>query len=353
MTRLTAFAVLVLARTVLANPVADSVADYSTMQTGQWRYGFAIGDAGMPPPGVATFTEFGTVSAGQWKATAAQVGSQNTTFLNLSSSGGHPAGLGPGSQDAIVWPIRRYTTAVGSLSFVYEFQNNDTQPFNASASGTTAHVFVDGVQIALHTSRNDQDVPKAPPFIVLDAGAVVDFAADPHGVAPFPENEYSARADGFSWRVRAYVYPCSGNSDCGGTVKCIASVCCDPAVLQCADAGTGTPAIDAGQSPSDAGGSTAPDAGPIVQVDAGLPMPSADSGVVVPVFDAGTKPPVIDAGVPGGQPLGDAGSLRDGGTGGSDKVLVEQGGCGCTSGSGGFGLLALGLVWVWRARKSR
>ncbi len=348
---------LVASTSAWATPLADSEVDFSLVQgMANWRYGYLRGDGGSPPTPSTPFIEFGTTSGGtQWKATTAQVGSVNTMFLNLNESGGHPCGIGPGSQNSIIWPTRRYTMPSGPLSFVYEFSNLDQQPYENMASGTSAHVLVDGVEVAFHASRNADNVPRAKPVIVLDAGSIIDFAADPHGVAPFPENEYSARTDGFRWHVRGYVYPCGSDLDCGD-IRCIQSVCCDPSMHACGDAGiafdagfdAGRPVVDAGLTDgglvdggvvSDAGVTL--DAGP--KSDAGT-MGTADSGVVK--ADAGTS--VSDAGV---KSPSDAGR-KDGGTGdaGQDDEphTSAKAGCGCQSTSE---LSVMGMALVWALRR--
>jgi hypothetical protein len=244
---------------------------------------------------MAGFTDFDTTVSGQWKASAAQVGSQNTVFLGLNVDGGHPNGIGPGAQDTIIWSTRRYVTSRGPVSVVVEFFCTDFLPYNPKAAGATAHVLVNGVEAQSATSRNVDDVPRLAAIVVFDAGAILDFAADPHGAPPFSENEWSARADGFTFHARVYDYPCASAADCGD-IGCVFGVCCDPLVHACPDGGVVDSGIaDSGVEDAGVGDSGVFDAGGFDagHDDAGF----ADAGEVdAGVPDAGsTEPEVVDA----------------------------------------------------------
>jgi len=312
-----------------AGKVADSISDFALVQgSNGWRYGYIAGAGGAEPTSVLGFREFDLTTTGVWKASAAEVGADNNVFLSLTADGGHPNGLGPGAQDTIIWATRRFTTPRASLSVVYEFFCAATIPYPPNSAGATGRVFVNGSQRALHPSRNFDDKPRAAPMLISDTASMVDFASDPHGVAPFTENEWSARSDTFVFHARFYDYPCASSADCGD-IACINSFCCDRALHDCGDAGVAADAgFDAGMSVIDAGIPDAgmPDAGPVLTVDAG----TRDAG-------AGATSP-RDAG-----PLIDAGQTVDGGT--PEPSARADIGCTCASGAGEvpLALLLLGL----------
>ena len=268
---------------VHAQRLADSAADFSGQQgDGGWRYGIIQGDAGSQPAySVAAFEEFDVWNGSEWRASAALVGSQNTGYLRVDRWGGHPCGLGPGAQNQIIWATRRYVSQrTGFVSIVYEVES-----YNVTANGTgiTARLWVDGTELRTHGLRNSGSTLSAPPVITwLDAGSIVDFAIDPLGVPPYPENASSARGDGSGFQASIFAYPCSSNADCAG-ISCIAQVCCNPAVHACPDAGVpDSGALDAGVTDA------AVDAG---VVDAGDPIGSGEADAGRPL-----KPPHFTVG---------------------------------------------------------
>jgi len=179
--------------------VADSVLDYSAVQgAGGWSYGY-FNHTALGTYSSAGFTAFALYDAGdeRWHASAAQVGAQNNVYLSTNRFGGHPNGLGPDSQDANIWAMRRWVSDVdGPVRLSFDLRKINTNP---AAGGVTGHIFVDGVEVfsSFIATTDDAGIQS---FLMLDVGVgtLIDFAIDPTGVVVPGRADHveSARADG-------------------------------------------------------------------------------------------------------------------------------------------------------------
>lgn len=192
--------------------VADSVLEFSGVQgTDGWSYGY-FNHTAQGAYATGGFTTFALYDNGgsRWKATDAQVGANNNVFLNIDRFGGHPAGLGPESQDANIWAMRRWVSDVDALVRMdFDLRKLNTNP---SAGGITGHIFVDGIEIFSRFIASDDGVGFQSYFMLdLDVGTVIDFAIDPTGilVPGRGDSVESARADGthFSARITTAEVP--------------------------------------------------------------------------------------------------------------------------------------------------
>lgn len=190
-----------------AVPIADSIADFSTVQGANgWSYGFF--DAGAAPGAAYTtsafveFAGFNTVNS-RWEASDAQVGANNNDFLSLNATGGHPNGIGPGDQNSIIWAVRRYTSEVaGLVDISYLLRKNNIS--NPDGGGITGHLFVDGAELLNQFVENTDGVGSQGSFTVaVNIGSFIDLAIDPKGVISRRDaSEFSARADGSDFSVQ-------------------------------------------------------------------------------------------------------------------------------------------------------
>lgn len=183
-----------------AVPIADSVADFSGVQTqGGWEYGFFNQGpaAALANYTVAGFQQFNSFSAGEHFASG-QVGAQNEAFLSLTAEGGHPTGIGPDLQDSLIWAVRRYTSPImGPLLLDIDLRKSNI--LNPDGGGITGRIFVDGVSVFEQLIENDDGLGvQANIFVNVNAGSVIDFAIDATGIAPPSgrDGALAARADG-------------------------------------------------------------------------------------------------------------------------------------------------------------
>ena len=127
----------------MAVTITDSISAFSNTQ-GQdgWFYGFSNQTVG---GGFQLFDTFNVVD-GRWEASDAQVGANNNDFLNVNSLGGHPTGLGPIPQDAIIWAVRRYMSPVsGFVDIAFDLRKANI--VNPLGGGITGRIFVDGTEV--------------------------------------------------------------------------------------------------------------------------------------------------------------------------------------------------------------
>lgn len=193
-----------------AVPLADSQAEFSGVQ-GQdnWSYGFFNLTATGGPFTTGGFVAFATFNAARWEASDAQIGAQNNGFLSINQVGGHPAGIGPGTQDSIIWAVRRYQSEVSGLVDI-ALDLRKLNVLNSAGGGITGRVFIDGVEVFTQFIANLDDVGVQPVITrVVALGSLIDFVIDPTGSAPVTGNDgiFSARADGshFSAVIAAHV----------------------------------------------------------------------------------------------------------------------------------------------------
>ena len=192
---------LAIAGPALAVPIADSQAEFSGVQ-GQdsWSYGFFNLTAKGSAYAAGDFVAFDSFDAGglRWVASDGQVGANNNDFLSINQAGGHPNGLGPSSQDSIIWAMRRYTSEVsGPISIDFDLHKANT--INRAGGGITGHIFVDGVEIFSALIDNADGVGLQQSILRgVNVGSLIDFAIDPHGSTPLAGTDGldSARADG-------------------------------------------------------------------------------------------------------------------------------------------------------------
>ncbi len=186
-----------------ADVLADSVADFSTVQ-GQsgWSYGFfdqgpVSGDHNYTAESFELFASFDS-AASTWEATDAQVGAQNNEFLGLDQDGGHPTGLGPDGQDRIIWAVRRYQNDIeGMVDIAFDLRKRNFQ--NPRGGGVTGRIFVDGTEVFTQFVQNDDNTGTQGLIVTgVTVGSVIDFAIDPTGQQPAEGSDglFAARADG-------------------------------------------------------------------------------------------------------------------------------------------------------------
>lgn len=186
--------------------IADSIADFSGVQ-GQdgWSYGI-FNQGNNPALGYTTggFELLDDFIGTAWRASDSLVGAQNNDFLNLSAAGGHPTGLGPGGQDAIIWAVRRFTASeAGNLLLDFELRKSNTG--NPNGGGITGRIFVDGNEQYTELVANDDGAPGRNQLLVnVGIGSVIDFVIDPTGVSPGSDGDFSARADGSVFSARIF-----------------------------------------------------------------------------------------------------------------------------------------------------
>ncbi|WP_447969219.1 PEP-CTERM sorting domain-containing protein [Nitrospira sp. M1] len=173
--------------------IADSVTDFSGSQ-GQngWFYGFTNQTAG------GSFEQFDTFLSGpnRWAASAAQVGSNNNEFLTLNPLGGHPVGLGPDAQNAVILAVRRFVSPVsGNVDIAFDLRKQNI--LNPNGGGITGRILVDGAEVFSQFIANMDGVGVQQTFTQsLLIGSTVDFVIDPTGIANGSNGALSARADG-------------------------------------------------------------------------------------------------------------------------------------------------------------
>ncbi len=145
--------------------------------------------------GFEQFDTFDTV----WKASAMQVGGvNNSVFLKLNELGGHPAGIGPSGQNAVIWAVRRFVSPVaGFVDIAFDLHKKNIG--NNSGGGITGRIFVDGTEIFSQPIANTDGVGVQETLTQLVMiGSEIDFAIDPTG--PGADSGLdpvdSARADG-------------------------------------------------------------------------------------------------------------------------------------------------------------
>ncbi len=193
--------------------IADSQADFSGVQ-GQddWFYGlFNQGSDNTNAYSVGEFEEFDVFDGTSWTASDSLVGADNNDFLALNSAGGHPTGLGPPSQDSLIWAVRRYVSPVDE-SIAVSFDLRKINVFNNRGGGITGRIFVDGVEVYSQFIDNFDGVGEQSTIIVnASVGTIIDFAIDPTGTTPQAGTDgiFSARADGshFSAVISTAVIP--------------------------------------------------------------------------------------------------------------------------------------------------
>ncbi|GJL49558.1 MAG: hypothetical protein NPIRA01_07850 [Nitrospirales bacterium] len=173
--------------------LTNSVSAFSGNQ-GQngWFYGFIDQTAGR------SFEQFDTFlpGANRWAASTAQIGSNNNEFLTLNSMGGHPTGLGPDAQDAVILAVRRYVSPVnGNVDIAFDLRKQNI--LNPNGGGITGRILVDGTEVFSQFIANMDGVGVQQTITQsLLLGSTVDFVIDPTGIANGPNSELSARADG-------------------------------------------------------------------------------------------------------------------------------------------------------------
>ncbi len=177
--------------------IANSVADFSGVQgQGGLFYGF-FNQTANGAYSTANFVEFANFVGGVWRPSDAQVGAQNNLFWNSSSQGGHPAGIGPSTQDAAIWAMRRFVSTVcGNIVIAYDLGKlNVSEP---NGGGITGRIFLDGVPVFAQFIANlDGAGVQGVLNLSVDVGSKIHFAIDPLGVAGGSgDNPLSARADG-------------------------------------------------------------------------------------------------------------------------------------------------------------
>lgn len=181
-----------------AAPVADSIAEFSSTQgLDGWSYGY-FNHTANGAYSAAAFTEFAVFDGGEsrWKASAAQVGANNNVYLSIDMLGGHPNGIGPDSQDASIWAVRRYTSEVAGTVRV-DFDLRKINVSNTNAGGITGHIFVDGLEVLSQFIGNADGVGVQDSlYLDVGVGTLIDFAIDPLGLATSSDGRESARADG-------------------------------------------------------------------------------------------------------------------------------------------------------------
>ena len=191
--------------------LTNSITAFSDTQ-GQdsWFYGFS--NQTTPPSDFQEFALFNT-GGNRWEASDAQVGANNNDFLNLNSMGGHPTGIGPSSQDAIIWAVRRYVSPVSGLINI-DFDLRKDNIVNPDGGGITGRIFVDGIEVFTQFIDNtdgtgiQQTLTRS-----VSIGSTIDFVIDPTGVLPSSGSDgpFSARADGsiFSSTISTVPVPSS------------------------------------------------------------------------------------------------------------------------------------------------
>ena len=184
---------------VRAALIADSIAEFSGVQgQGQWFYGFF--DKGTPTGpsfSVGAFQEF-DVFNDRWESSEDQVGANNTSFLSINALGGHPTGIGPSTQDRIIWAVRRYVSPVdGLIDIAFDLRKvNVVEP---RGGGITGRIFVNGIEVFSQFIGNADDIGvQAVLSQNVSVGSTIDFAIDPTGIQPTngDDGPFSARADG-------------------------------------------------------------------------------------------------------------------------------------------------------------
>lgn len=179
--------------------IASSQADFSGSQgQGNWTYGFFSQGA---DPGAAFDTAgvtlFDTFTGSSWRASGTLIpDAADRTFLNLNADGGHPTGIGPGSQDEIIWAVRRYTSAISDVLQI-DFDLRKQNIVNPQGGGITGKIFVDGTMVLDQFIANaDGTGLQGSLFVNANVGTVIDFAISPTGLSPGADSDHSARADG-------------------------------------------------------------------------------------------------------------------------------------------------------------
>jgi hypothetical protein len=197
-------AFLTVAIPVHAVIVANSAAEFSDIQgQGNWYYGifYQTAPAGDPHGYSADLFQFFddyNGLANRWMASDSLVGANNNRFLSLWSDGGHPTGIGPGGQDAIIWAVRRYVSEVdGLINISFDLRKSNTE--EPRGGGITGRIFVDGIEVLTQFIENSDGVGVR--GIIqrkVSVGSVIDFAIDPTGQKPLTgtDGQFSARADG-------------------------------------------------------------------------------------------------------------------------------------------------------------
>lgn len=193
---------LILAASPIAHAgvIADSVAEFSGVQ-GQDNWSYGIFNQGAPPAlatySAAGFEEFDLFTT-DWRASNGLVGANNNEFLNINDQGGHPTGIGPGSQDRVLWAIRRYESEVsGAIEIAYDLRKRNI--INPDGGGITGRIFVDGVEVFSQFIANADGIGVQGSIIKnVNVGSKIDFVIDPLGMTPpnSGDDNYSARADG-------------------------------------------------------------------------------------------------------------------------------------------------------------
>ena len=115
---------------------------------------------------------------GVWRPSDAQAGAQNNLFLNTNSQGGHPAGIGPSTQDAI-WAMRRFVSTVsGNIGIAYDLGKlNVGEP---NGGGITGRIFLDGVPVFAQFIANlDGTGVQGVLNLSVNVGSKIDFAIGP------------------------------------------------------------------------------------------------------------------------------------------------------------------------------
>ena len=175
--------------------ITDSISAFSNTQgQGGWSYGFSNQTLG------AGFQQFDTFNlvANRWEASDVQVGGNNNDFLNLNALGGHPTGLGPFPQDAIIWTVRRYMSSMnGFVDIAFDLRKANI--VNPAGGGITGRIFVDGAEVFTQFIANTDGIGVQQTITQSVAiGSTIDFVIDPTGIIPTSgsDGQFSARADG-------------------------------------------------------------------------------------------------------------------------------------------------------------
>jgi hypothetical protein len=157
----------------LADPIADSVADFSgTQGLGGWHYGYYPGPD-YTPTGFQQMTQF---TGGTWYVQA------GTCWTQLWPNGGHPQGTdsSPPYQAAEQWAVRRWISSVdGDFALTGHLADLDGGT-DSGSNGIIGHIFVDGSELYSHTIDNgdltgvDYIIP-----ISLNVGSILDIAIEP------------------------------------------------------------------------------------------------------------------------------------------------------------------------------
>lgn len=169
---------------VIAQPLADSLAEFSGIQgEHNWLYGYYT--ASEDKDGVyQPSSDFVAFDEAAFNGTIWRQSGSGAPATTLTAVGGIPNGATHPAGEQ--WAIRRWVATDGGAVVIDGLFGE----LDARGGGTTGRIFIDGVQVF---ARTESGAPRSYQVEAhLMPGSVVDFAIDPNGDAQFDLARFTA-----------------------------------------------------------------------------------------------------------------------------------------------------------------